>query len=86
MDFKDGLGTITLNRPPVNVLNIAMMEEMNDVLKSWIGMKDLKVVLFKAKGKCFFGRRGRGGAHGGYRPQDDRGFHRIFRLMDNLGV
>ncbi|MBW2168372.1 MAG: enoyl-CoA hydratase/isomerase family protein, partial [Deltaproteobacteria bacterium] len=25
-EFKDGLGTITLNRPPVNVLNIAMIE------------------------------------------------------------
>ena len=27
-----GLGTSTLNRPPVNVLNIAMMEEINGVL------------------------------------------------------
>ena len=32
-DITDGLGTITLNRPPVNVLNIAMMEEINDVLQ-----------------------------------------------------
>jgi enoyl-CoA hydratase/carnithine racemase len=34
-ELKDGLGTITLNRPPVNVLNIAMMEEMNQVLAEW---------------------------------------------------
>jgi cyclohexa-1,5-dienecarbonyl-CoA hydratase len=27
-ELKDGLGTITLNRPPANVLNIAMMEEL----------------------------------------------------------
>ena len=52
-EFKDGLGTITLNRPPLNVLNIAMMEEMNDVLQAWQGEKDLKVVLFNAKGKSF---------------------------------
>ena len=35
--FENGLGTITLNRPPVNVLNIAMMEEINEVLASWQG-------------------------------------------------
>jgi enoyl-CoA hydratase/carnithine racemase len=30
VNYENGLGTITLNRPPVNVLNIAMMEEIND--------------------------------------------------------
>ena len=53
VSFEKGLGTITLNRPPVNVLNIAMMEEINDALDAWQGNKDLKVVLFNAKGKCF---------------------------------
>ena len=53
VEMKDGLGTITFNRPPVNVLNIAMMEEINEVLAAWQGQKDLKVVLFNAKGKCF---------------------------------
>ena len=43
-EFKQGLGTITLNRPPVNVLNIGMMEEINDALKGWQGKKDLKAV------------------------------------------
>jgi len=38
-DFKDGLGTITLNRPPVNILNIAMMDEINEVLEGWQGKK-----------------------------------------------
>ncbi|MDZ7698580.1 MAG: enoyl-CoA hydratase/isomerase family protein [Deltaproteobacteria bacterium] len=50
---QDGLGTLTLNRPPVNILNIAMMEEINEVLTSWQGNKDLKAVLFNAKGKSF---------------------------------
>ncbi len=52
-DFKDGLGTITLNNPPLNILNIAMMKEINNMLESWQGKKDLKVVLFRARGKCF---------------------------------
>ena len=53
VEFKHGLGTITLNRPPVNILNIAMMTEINEVLDAWKGEKDLKAVLFNGKGKCF---------------------------------
>ena len=53
VQIENGLGTITLNRSPVNVLNIAMMEEINEVLASLQGEKDLKVVLFDAEGKCF---------------------------------
>ena len=48
-----GLGTITLRKPPVNVFNIEMMDEINDTLRDWIEEKDLKVVLFDAEGKCF---------------------------------
>jgi cyclohexa-1,5-dienecarbonyl-CoA hydratase len=86
VELKEGLGTLTLNRPPVNVLNIAMMEEINDVLKSWQGKKDLKVVLFKAKGKCFSAGVDVGEHMGGLAPKMIEVFHRIFRLMDKLGT
>ena len=85
-EFADGLGTIILNRPPANVLNIAMMEEISDVVKAWQGKKDLKVVLFKAKGKCFSAGVDVGEHMGGLAPKMIEGFHRIFRLMDKLGV
>lgn len=85
-EIKDGLGTIVLNRPPVNVLNIAMMEELNGLLKSWVGMKDLKVVLFKAKGKCFSAGVDVGEHMGDLAPKMIESFHRIFRLMDKLGA
>ena len=85
VDLKDGLGTITFNRPPVNVLNIAMMEEINGVLKSWVGNKDLKVALFKAKGKCFSAGVDVGEHMGDLAPKMIEAFHRIFRLMDKLG-
>ena len=84
--FEDGLGTITLNRPPVNVLNIAMMEEINDVLKEWQGKKDLKVVLFNAKGKCFSAGVDVGEHMGGLAPKMIEVFHGMFRLMDKLGI
>jgi cyclohexa-1,5-dienecarbonyl-CoA hydratase len=85
-DFKDGLGTVTFNRPPVNVLNIAMMDEINDALKSWQGSKDLKVVLFNAKGKCFSAGVDVGEHMGDLAPKMIEAFHRIFRLMDKLGT
>ncbi len=84
--FKDGLGTITLNRPPVNILNIAMMEEINDQLKAWQGKKDLKVVLFDAKGKCFSVGVDVGEHMGDLAPRMIGVFHDMFRLMDRLGI
>jgi len=84
--FNDGLGTITLNRPPVNILNIAMMEEINDQLKAWQGMKDLKVVLFDAKGKCFSAGVDVGEHMGDLAPKMIGVFHHMFRLMDRLGI
>jgi cyclohexa-1,5-dienecarbonyl-CoA hydratase len=85
-EFKEGLGTITLNRPPVNILNIAMMEEINDVLKGWQGKKDLKVVLFNARGKCFSAGVDVGEHMGDLAPKMIGAFHRMFRLMDTLGI
>lgn len=84
--FGDGLGIITLNRPPVNVLNIAMMEEVNSALEGWMDHKDLKVLLFKAKGKCFSAGVDVGEHMGDLAPKMISVFHRIFRLMDRIGV
>ena len=84
--FEDGLGTITLNRPPVNILNIAMMEEINDVLKAWQEKKDLKVLLFNAKGKCFSAGVDVGEHMGDLAPKMIEVFHGMFRLMDKLGI
>ncbi|VBB46178.1 putative cyclohexa-1,5-dienecarbonyl-CoA hydratase [uncultured Desulfatiglans sp.] len=84
--FQDGLGTITLNRPPVNVLNIAMMQEINQVLDGWIGQKDLKLVLFQAKGKCFSAGVDVGEHMGDLAPRMIEAFHGMFRRMDRLGI
>ncbi len=86
VSLENGLGTITLNRPPVNVLNIAMMEEINNALDSWQGDKGLKVVLFKAKGKCFSAGVDVGEHMGGLASKMIEVFHGMFRRMDKLGV
>ncbi len=86
IEVKEGIGTITLNRPPVNVLNIAMMSEINDVLKSWLDDKDLKVVLFKAKGKCFSAGVDVGEHMGDMAPKMIEVFHGMFRLLDKFEI
>ena len=84
--IDNGLGTITLNRPPVNILNIEMMNEINDTLKDWIEDRDLKVVLFNANGKCFSAAVDVAEHMGDLVPKMIESFHGMFRLMDKLGA
>jgi cyclohexa-1,5-dienecarbonyl-CoA hydratase len=84
--FQEGLATIVLNRPPVNVLNIAMMDEINNAIEGLKGKKDVKVILFKAKGKCFSAGVDVGEHMGDLAPKMIASFHRMFRLMDDVGV
>jgi cyclohexa-1,5-dienecarbonyl-CoA hydratase len=83
---KEGLGTITLKRPPVNILNIEMMDEINEVLKGWLEKSDLKLVLFQAEGKCFSAGVDVGEHMGDLAPKMIDSFHGMFRLMDRLGA
>ena len=86
VSYDNGLGTITLNRPPVNVLNISMIEEINSALDSWMGMKELKVVLFNARGKCFSAGVDVAEHMGEHASKLIEVFHGIFRRIEKLGV
>lgn len=48
----DGLISITLNKPPLNVLTIPMMEEIADAF-AWAQGQTAKLVLLNAEGKAF---------------------------------
>jgi cyclohexa-1,5-dienecarbonyl-CoA hydratase len=52
VEEKDMIGRITFNRPPVNVLNIEMMKEINQALKDFQN-RSLKVLILDADGKAF---------------------------------
>lgn len=86
VQIEGGLGTITMNRPPVNILNIEMMNEINDTLKDWIDNRGLKVVLFEAHGKCFSAGVDVAEHMGDLAPKMIESFHGMFRLMDKLGA
>lgn len=86
VNYENGLGTITLNRSPVNILNITMMEEINQALDSFMDNKELKVILFNAKGKCFSAGVDVGEHMGDLAPKMIEVFHGIFRRMEKLGI
>jgi len=50
---KDGVATITIDRPPVNVLDILTMKEINKALEGAKGDHDINVVVIHGKGKTF---------------------------------
>lgn len=51
--LTDGVARITLNHPPLNILNIAVMKEINSALEQILEDKSLKMLVFDAEGKAF---------------------------------
>jgi cyclohexa-1,5-dienecarbonyl-CoA hydratase len=51
--IADGIATVTLNRPPVNVMHIAMMVELNTLLESILKSQNLAAIVIRANGKAF---------------------------------
>ncbi len=52
VEEKDMIGRITFNKQPLNVLNLEMMKEINDALKTF-QKKSLKALVINANGKAF---------------------------------
>lgn len=50
---SDGLAVLTLNRPPVNVLNIPMMQEISRVFAELHSNTTARALLIRGHGKCF---------------------------------
>jgi cyclohexa-1,5-dienecarbonyl-CoA hydratase len=49
----DAVVSIVLNRPPLNVMHIPMMEELNLVLEMYADHPDVAAIVFRARGKAF---------------------------------
>jgi cyclohexa-1,5-dienecarbonyl-CoA hydratase len=81
---KDRIAHLTLARPPLNVLNIALLTEINAYLESLIARRDLCALLIDGEGKMF--------SSGVDVPEHKkdmvstmiRTFHQTFRLMNRL--
>ncbi len=84
-ELKEKVAWITLKRPPLNWMNIQMMEEINRALDGLVSSPP-NLLVFRAEGKAF---------SVGVEVADHLGdkadymiqvFHSIFRKMDSLGV
>jgi cyclohexa-1,5-dienecarbonyl-CoA hydratase len=88
LEKRDGVARLVLNKPPLNVLDIAMMREINTALEGLNGDLSVKVLAFEAaEGSKAFSAGVDIADH-----TDDKVeemitvFHRIFRLLDGLEV
>lgn len=83
---RDGIARLTLNKPPLNVLDIAMMQEINAALEGLGDDPSVKVLVFQAaEGSKAFSA----GVDVSDHTADKVGemievFHRIFRHLDGL--
>ena len=85
-EMKEGVAFLTLNRAPLNVLNIEMMEEINTCLEGLLKEKSLKLLVVQAAGKAFSAGVDVGEHLGDLTTKMIETFHKIFRLMDVLKV
>ncbi len=53
VDYDAGVATLMLDRPPLNLLNIEMMEQVNDALLELRNRGEIKVLVVRGKGKAF---------------------------------
>jgi cyclohexa-1,5-dienecarbonyl-CoA hydratase len=51
--IKDGIATLVLNRPPLNVLNMQMLEELNAALEPIAASGDIAAIVLRGTGKAF---------------------------------
>lgn len=82
--LEEGLFTVTLCRPPLNILNGPMMAELATILVAAIEANDAKVMLLRAEGKAFSA----GADIDEHRPGKAEAmidqFHGLFRAMDQI--
>jgi cyclohexa-1,5-dienecarbonyl-CoA hydratase len=87
-EVKDEIATITINRPPYNVLDIKTMREMNQALEEVKGrQKELKLLVITQAGDKAFSTGVDVRDHTADKMDEMiEVFHRIFRIMATLDL
>jgi cyclohexa-1,5-dienecarbonyl-CoA hydratase len=83
---QDGVAWLTLNKPPLNVLDVAMMREINTALEGLGSDNSIKVLVFQAaEGSKAFSAGVDVSDHTADKVKEMiEVFHRIFFLLDEL--
>jgi cyclohexa-1,5-dienecarbonyl-CoA hydratase len=86
LEIQDSVARIALNQPPLNIIDIPMIEEMHHALARVNSASDVKVLVIDHRGKAF---------SAGVSIQDHtpdkvgqmiEKFHGIFRLLNSIAV
>ena len=80
----NNIGKIVFNNGPLNILTIAMMEQINKALESFMGDRSLKALIFDHNGKAFSAGVDIGDHMGDKAPKMIKEFHGIFRKINQL--
>jgi len=83
---KEGVAKITFNRPPLNILNIEMMKEINNKIADLQFNTEIKLIVFNAVGKAFSA-----GVSVEDHTEDKAAqmideFHKVFRLLNAINI
>ncbi|MFB0559255.1 MAG: enoyl-CoA hydratase/isomerase family protein, partial [Dehalococcoidales bacterium] len=86
LEKKGGIARLTINRPPVNVINYETLGEINTALEELGKDEETKVLLIRGSGSRAFCAGVEVKDHIGERmPKTIREFGRMFRLLRSLG-
>ena len=80
-DVRDQTATLTLARPPLNIMNMALMEEMVQALESLKDRKHLRALVIRAEGKMFCAGAAVEDHVGETTEPFIKLFHQVFRSM-----
>jgi len=85
VEEKEGIGRITFNKPPLNILDTAMMKEINLALKDFRD-KNLKALVIDAEGKAFSAGVDVSDHTADKVAEMINVFHEIFTTLQSLGA
>ncbi|MHC4598694.1 MAG: enoyl-CoA hydratase/isomerase family protein [Planctomycetota bacterium] len=80
------IARLALARPPLNVLNLAMMREMTAVLEEVAGRNDLRVLVISGEGKGFSAGVEVGEHIGDTAREMIEVFHGLFRILGRIEI
>ncbi len=84
-DIEGDRAFLTINRPPMNILNIATMKEMKDAIASLFGYREIKVLIITGAGEKAFSAGVDVTEHTEEKVTEMLGvFHDIFRNLSKL--
>lgn len=83
-DLTDGIARLTFNKPPLNILDLNMMNEIAEAVKTASRDKNLKLLVLSANGKAFCAGVSVEDHMGDQVDQMMEVFHRIFTVLGQV--